>query len=81
MSFEKIFSANLLFQNSKLQIGYARVSTQDQNADLQSDALTAASCEKIFYDVASSAKSERQGLIEAVEFVHEWKDENNRRGK
>lgn len=52
-----------------MKIGYARVSTQDQNADLQSDALTAAGCEKIFHDVASGAKSERQGLAEAVEFI------------
>ena len=49
--------------------GYARVSTADQNLDLQRDALTKAGCEKIFTDVASGAASERQGLKEAFEYV------------
>ena len=52
-----------------MKIGYARISTQEQNLDLQSDALTNAGCEKIFHDVASGAKDERQGLAEAVEYV------------
>lgn len=52
-----------------MKIGYARVSTQDQNLDLQTDALTAAGCEKVFHDTASGVKSERIGLAEAVEFA------------
>lgn len=47
-------------------IGYARVSTQDQTLDLQTDALTRAGCEKLFTDTASGAKSERPGLQEAL---------------
>jgi DNA invertase Pin-like site-specific DNA recombinase len=47
-------------------IGYARVSTQDQTLDLQTDALTQAGCEKIFTDTMSGAKAERPGLQEAM---------------
>src|SRR5262249_19865554 len=47
-------------------IGYARVSTQDQTLDLQTDALSRAGCEKIFTDTTSGAKAERPGLQEAM---------------
>jgi len=50
-------------------IGYARVSTQDQNLDLQNDALLKAGCEKIFEDKVSGARIERKGLTEALEYV------------
>lgn len=52
-----------------MNIGYARVSTIDQNLDLQTDALTKAGCEKICTDVASGAKDERAGLAEAMNFA------------
>lgn len=49
-----------------MQIGYARVSTSEQNLDLQVDALTHAGCETILRDVASGAKTDRDGLKEAL---------------
>ena len=52
-----------------MKIGYARISTADQNLDLQTDALKAAGCEKFFQDIASGAKDERRGLANAVEFA------------
>src|SRR5215213_8415419 len=49
-----------------MQIGYARVSTDDQNLDLQRDALEKAGCERIFTDRVTGTKAERKGLTEAL---------------
>jgi DNA invertase Pin-like site-specific DNA recombinase len=54
-----------------MNIGYARVSTQDQTLALQKDALEKIGCNKIFTDTASGTKSERKGLDEALEYVRE----------
>lgn len=48
-------------------IGYARVSTDDQNLDLQRDALEQAGCEKIYTDQQSGASTERLGLAGVLE--------------
>jgi len=50
-------------------IGYARLSTQDQNLDLQREALTKAGCEKVFEDKVSGARAERPGLAKTLEML------------
>ena len=50
-----------------MQIGYARVSTQDQNLALQKTALNEAGCEKIYEDQSSGQKMDRPGLAQALE--------------
>ena len=53
-----------------MKIGYARVSTDDQNLDLQMDALSRAGCEQIFTDQGvSGATIEREGLSQAIAAV------------
>jgi DNA invertase Pin-like site-specific DNA recombinase len=52
-------------------VGYARVSTQDQNPDLQRDALASAGCVRVFEDAASGARAERPGLAEALDYVRD----------
>ena len=52
-----------------MRIGYARVSTHDQNLDLQKDALKKAGCEKIIVDVASGKKTQRSGLDQVLEVL------------
>lgn len=48
-------------------IGYARVSTDDQNLDLQQDALQKAGCERTYEDRLTGAKADRPGLQRALE--------------
>ncbi len=50
-------------------IGYARVSTEDQDTALQRDALTGAGCERIFEETASGARIDREQLRAAIDFA------------
>lgn len=51
-------------------IGYARVSTDDQNLDLQLQALRSAACDRIFTDRGiSGAQGSRPGLDQALAYL------------
>lgn len=54
-----------------MQIGYARVSTTDQDLTVQIAALIADGCEKIFSEKLSGTSMQRPQLIQALEFVRE----------
>lgn len=54
-----------------MKIGYARVSTQDQDLALQIDALTKEGCEKIFQEKASGAQRDRPELKAALSYMRE----------
>jgi DNA invertase Pin-like site-specific DNA recombinase len=52
-------------------IGYARVSTTDQDPQLQLDALTTAGCVRIFTESASGVKTSRPELDAALNYLRE----------
>lgn len=52
-------------------VGYARVSTSDQNLDAQLAELDAHGCKRIFTDKATGSNTARAGLTDMLEFVRE----------
>src|ERR1043165_8738669 len=62
MSFEK---------EATMLVGYARVSTLDQNPALQITALKGAGCERIFTEKASGAQRDRPELKAALNYIRE----------
>lgn len=52
-------------------IGYARVSTAEQDTALQTDALNKAGCDRIFEDTISGAKADRPGLAAALAYLRD----------
>lgn len=52
-----------------MRVGYARVSSDDQNLSLQIDALRNAGCKKILEDRKSGGNADRPGLTKLLEVV------------
>jgi DNA invertase Pin-like site-specific DNA recombinase len=52
-----------------MKIGYARVSTNKQNLDIQIEALQVAGCEKIFQEKASGALESREEFLKVMDIV------------
>ena len=51
-----------------MKVGYARVSSKDQNLEPQREALLADGCEQVFEEKISSREAEREALREAFEY-------------
>lgn len=54
-----------------MKIGYARVSTKDQNLSLQLDALEKDGCEKIFQETSTGGNADREELKKLLEHLRE----------
>ncbi|MBN2015913.1 recombinase family protein [Candidatus Dojkabacteria bacterium] len=52
-------------------VGYARVSTHEQNLSLQEDALNKAGCERIYVEQASGSRTSRPELDKALDTLRE----------
>ncbi|MGW0630522.1 recombinase family protein [Streptomyces sp. NPDC002758] len=57
--------------NTGTLIGYQRVSTNTQDAQLQADALAEAGCARTFEDKASGKNADRAGLLAALDYMRE----------
>lgn len=57
--------------NTGTLIGYKRVSTSAQDAQLQADALSEAGCARVFEDKASGKNVDRGGLIAALDYMRD----------
>ena len=51
------------------KIGYARVSTREQNLSSQEDALYKAGCSRIFTDKVSGKEFNREGLTACLDYL------------
>jgi DNA invertase Pin-like site-specific DNA recombinase len=67
-SIEKLMPKRAL---QPLRIGYARVSSEDQNLTLQLDALKKAGCKRVFTDKRAGVQTDRPGLKEALSYLRE----------
>ena len=65
----KKMAAGFYSRGLDMLVGYARVSTLDQNLDLQLSALEEAGCEKLYQDQISGTKANRPGLTMALEVL------------
>jgi DNA invertase Pin-like site-specific DNA recombinase len=63
------FSGNVFGTLKLMLVGYARVTTLDQNPEMQADALTAAGCERVFTEKASGARKDRPQLKAALDYM------------
>ncbi len=50
-------------------VGYARVSTPEQKIESQIDLLKKEGCEKIYTDIGSGVREDREGLNEMIEYL------------
>jgi DNA invertase Pin-like site-specific DNA recombinase len=62
-------SCQYVWGTQLMLIGYARVSTIDQNPELQTEALSAAGCERIFTEKASGSHKDRPQLKAALDYM------------
>ena len=70
-TFVLLFSSKIVFGIEKMLIGYARVSTMDQNSQMQTDALEQAGCERIFTEKLSGSQKNRPELKAALDYMRE----------